>query len=251
MSFILNPEYGTGIFRRRIYLQSETGQVLAELEDTNHAFRVYLKHDGQQVLAIETEAVRFPYNTCPSAAEEIKKLVGVALDADTITIRQLADPGRNCTHLHDLASLAMAHSQRQEQERVYDVQIPDELDGSATLSVLCNGHTVHNWQLEMPHKIAASSSFEEGPLFRGFFAWATRYFSGDNLEAALVLQRGYFVAQTRRYDFKNFTGRAAAEDSRRPDACYTYNTGIVEQAFQVENAIRDFTDTSEKLLKFE
>lgn len=253
-----NPDYGQGIFRRRIRLESSPGCVFAELEDTNHGFQVCVYHDGKRISEIASKPLRFPYSTCPGASVALKRFVGCALDADMQLLRSVANPSENCTHLHDLVTLAMAHSQRHERERLYDIVVPDERDGSASLTILCNGDTVHNWQLKMPHRIVASNAassdepdaYSEGPLMSGFYPWARQHFSGDRLEAAVVLQRGYFVAQTRRYDFKNFTGRSAVDDKRPATACHTYNTGVVEQAVQVENAIRDFTDTPENLLKF-
>ncbi len=85
---------------------------------------------------------------------------------------------------------------------------------------------------------------------QGFYPWAVKVFSKDELEAAVILQRGYFVAQTRRYDYKNSAGRPALEDNMPEGACYTYNAGVVEQAFQTEGMVRDFTGTQEQLLKF-
>ena len=43
----LNPEYGEGCFRRHIRLRASESEVLAELEDHHHAFRLTLQHDGQ------------------------------------------------------------------------------------------------------------------------------------------------------------------------------------------------------------
>ena len=36
------------------------------------------------------------------------------------------NPKANCTHLYDLTLLALQHSLRNEEERIYDIDIPDE-----------------------------------------------------------------------------------------------------------------------------
>ena len=62
-----NPDYGKGVFRRRIFVRGEPGVVKVELEDGNHGFRVRLAHDGETVtdltVANPTDpSLGLPYN---------------------------------------------------------------------------------------------------------------------------------------------------------------------------------------------
>ncbi len=59
--------YGQGIYHRRIRATSSPGLVNAELEDDFHHFRVRLQHDGEKIVEIEGDAVRYPWTTCPGA----------------------------------------------------------------------------------------------------------------------------------------------------------------------------------------
>ena len=82
-------------------------------------------------------------------------------------------------------------------------------------------------------------------------AWASETFEGDALEAAGALQRGYFVAQARRYRFDPPEDNPATADGMAPGACYSYGAGVVERAFRSGVTVRDFTHAPDKLLRFE
>jgi Protein of unknown function (DUF2889) len=244
-----NPDYGSGIYRRRIRLENRPQQVVAELEDTTHAFRLTLAHDDGCVTDIVAEPIRYPFDSCPGAVALLQPLIGCSLDTDSSSLRRLLEPGHNCTHLYDLALLALAHSARPSRLRIYDICVPDELENGTAIKLVCDGITVHEWQVRS-HQVVAPATLAGNPLKQGFYRWASDEFSGESLESALVLQRGYFVAQSRRYDYMRSGGRPAQDDNMPEGACYTYNAGVVEQAIHTDGMARDFTDTAEKLLQF-
>lgn len=70
---LLDPDYGQGAFRRALRLRVVAGQVLVDLEDANHAFRLRLLHDGQQVTDIEAETLRHPFVTCAEAVGPLRR----------------------------------------------------------------------------------------------------------------------------------------------------------------------------------
>ena len=74
-----NAHFGEGIFRRRLRLIAEAGQVRAGLEDTNHAMRLVLRHDGERVTDVEPRMTRIPVSTCPGAAGPLRAFVGLPL----------------------------------------------------------------------------------------------------------------------------------------------------------------------------
>ena len=84
-------------------------------------------HDGQQVTGITAEPIRFPFNTCPGALANLQGFIGCALSASIPEIRQFVRPEQNCTHLYDLATLALAHVAHGRTVRQYDVAIPSLL----------------------------------------------------------------------------------------------------------------------------
>lgn len=244
-----NPDYGSGVFRRRLHIAAEPGHVRVELEDCNHAFRLTLRHDGVCVTAVEPEAIRHPFTTCPEALAVIARVVGHSLDADAQALRQRLVPGDNCTHLFDMTVLALAHVGDIGLRRDYDIAVDDEREGMTFARIACDGAWVHQWQVRR-HVIEEPAVLSGRPVMRGFFAWAAEAFEGMPLEAAMALQRGYFVAQARRSISLPIEQHPAAGDGMPDGVCYSYNAGVVQRALRIHGSVRDYSAGPEGLLDF-
>src|SRR5690606_6674344 len=96
-----NPDYGNGVFRRRILLRNQPALVLADVEDCFHAFRVRLGHDGRKVTHIESEAIRYPVTYCTESTAVLRSFVGTPLSDDRRELREHQIPGLHCTHQYD------------------------------------------------------------------------------------------------------------------------------------------------------
>ena len=245
----LNPNYGQGVFRRRIKLENCKNHLLAELEDCNHGFRLRLYHDNTSVTAIEVETLRYPLSTCRNAGQPLQVLVGCKLTASIERILRYARPRDNCTHLFDLASLAIAQATRNEKCRIYDIEVPDSTDGTSGLLIRRNGDIIHHWQA-IDHSLSAPQVLSGKPLMKGFYLWAFKHFQDEELEAALALQKGYFVSRARHIDLDASAGMPASGDKYMLGACYTYSPAIVVDAVREANSVRDFSECPEQLLKF-
>src|SRR5690349_9253723 len=135
--FKMNANYGNGVFRRRIRLIREatgdSGQVHGALEDCNHGFQSTVFYQHGRVSEIKPQFMRIPFTTCGGAETPLKKLLGVAITASPAELLAIAPPLSNCTHLHDLTLLAIAHSQREETMVQYDVEVTDAVNGISDL----------------------------------------------------------------------------------------------------------------------
>lgn len=249
--FPLNPNYGSGCFRRRIQLRGQPGRVIAELEDNCHGFRATLHHNGTELTALETETLRTPFNTCASATHPIQALVGIAIGSDPRQINESVNPFSNCTHLFDLCALAIAHAARGECTRTYDVSVDDEVGEEAANAVVSRDGVeilrfkTREWQLMDPPEVRGK------PLLRGFAAWANDFYKGDEREAAFVLQKGYFVSSSRRIDLASLEGTRATDSLHVPNVCHSYSDAIIGDAVRLPDTVRDFTDCPEQLLRFQ
>lgn len=243
-----NTDYGSGIFRRRVRIRVTARRVNVDLEDTNHAFRLVLRHDGQRIVAIEPEFVRHPFTTCPESGRYLAGLVGRPLD-QAPDVRRLLEARTSCTHVTDMTALALAHVRDEELERMYDVAVDDERESRTRARVTCDGQAVHDWTI-VRHAVVEPAALADRPMMQGFQAWARETFSGLPLEAALTLQRGYFVAQARRYDPTPESEYPASGDGLPDGVCYSYSTPAVERAQRIEGSRRDFTDEAGTLLRF-
>ena len=242
------PEYGSGMARRRIRLTGAPGQVLGELEDHAHGMRCLIQHDGHVVTAVTSEFRRIPMNTCLGAGEPLQALVGTPIGCDFGTFYRDGRARMNCTHMFDIAWLATAHAARGETVRTYDVEVPDEVDGASDVRLLRDGEVLLRWSIrnsivEAPQALAGQH------LFRGFTTWALAHLDGDDLEAALVLQKGCFVAQARRWTI--VPGPISAEEKvANVGVCHGFGRARIEGAERLDDTKRDFTDHPERLLKF-
>ena len=88
---IFNPEYGTRIFRRRIRIEKHDRRIVAGLEDTLHAFKLVVQHEGDVVTAIEGTWVRYPNGTCPGAVGQFAPYIGKTLTAQRTAFRSYSD----------------------------------------------------------------------------------------------------------------------------------------------------------------
>ena len=83
-----------------------------------------------RVQRVDGWAVRHPYSTCPLAAGQLARLVGMSLESRR-ELRHRATRIRveQCTHLLDLAGLAIAAAARPAWQRWYDISVPRRVDG--------------------------------------------------------------------------------------------------------------------------
>jgi hypothetical protein len=210
--------YGNGAFYRRIRLLNGAGWAVCELEDLYHAMRVRLHHADGIVSGVESELLRLPMNTCGGAGSALQCLVGTPLDT---TLRGFYGGGRarfNCTHLFDMAWLALRHTSRPGTERRYDAIIPDAVDEKANIKLILDSNVRLEWAL-VGDEITAPARFKDVNLTKGFTRWAEETLSGDDLEAALILHKAYFVGSSRRLRIDETT-RPPSEDFARHNVCF-------------------------------
>lgn len=246
---LLNPDYGRGAFRRALRLRVAAERIQVELEDANHAFRLCLTHDGRHITGVAAETLRYPFVTCSEAGGPLRRIVSCPLDADAARLRSSFPQSENCTHLHDMSLLGLAHAREVGLDRLYEVTVLDERDGLTEASITCDGTTVHEWTVR-DHAVAAPQAHAGRPLMRGFYAWVARSYSGLALEAAVALQRGYFVAQSRRYRSWPAADYPARANHMPDGTCYSYNHAVVDRALRVEGTVWDLTHRRDHLLQF-
>jgi len=236
--FPLNPEYGSGCYRRLVTISRDERSVLATVDDTHHAMWVLVEHDGKAVTAVRSGIERGPATTCRGSSAGLEALVGHPFDQRPTA--RLLPTTANCTHLADLAAWALAGASHPSTAREFEITVPDELDEPVWVTISRDGQLVHKWLIK-DHKILAPDMLEGRQLMRGFTAWARDKFKDDALEAALMLQRGVFVARgrTRVVDLPPAIPLRAA--AGMANACYSYSGDRLETATSIVGYVRDFT----------
>jgi len=239
-------DYGQRTARRRVRLSGRPGQVLVEMEDLAHAMACTIEHDGRKVTAVRADFRRVPMTTCSGAVEPLQQIVGMPIGSDFATFFVEGRARRNCTHMFDLAWLGVLHAQRGETVRDYLMYMPDDSPQRRPTTLHRDGELLLQWQLENS-TVLDPAPFAGRHLFRGFTSWALQNFHGDELEAVLVLQKGCFVAQSRRYDLPSGL-LTAAEQQANAGLCHGFGSERVAIAIRLEGTRRDFSDHPERLL---
>jgi len=235
-----------GIYRRRIRIETGPGWARADVEDDAHRYGLTLRHDGEVVTAIEGRALRTPWAACSEAVGVLDRLLGMPLSPDAQQVYRHTNGREQCTHLLDLAGLAVAHAARGIAARQVDAEVPCVDPAQPRDAVLwIDGRETLRWTL-LRNTITAPALFAGQDLGR-MMPWAKlRFIDRDSLEAVLMLRRAVFVSGNRFYDLDRM---ASADDTGHVlDACYVYREGVASRAVRVQGATLDFSGRPELLL---
>ncbi|MDP3668371.1 MAG: DUF2889 domain-containing protein [Telluria sp.] len=238
----MNP----GIYRRSIRITTSGNGARAELEDDLHRFSVMLRHDGERVSAIEAVPVRYPWSLCGQADMLLERLVGMPLSPDALAVFRHTEGSEQCTHMFDLAGLAIAHAARGTPVRSYDIAAPYfQEEGVRTLSLRRDGHDILHWTVN-DTTLLAPPAFA-GRDIRSLSLWARGAFSDpDDVEAVVLLRRAVLISKARLQHWDRFA--TAADTGHATGACYVFQPGVQERALRMVGASREFTDAPGQLL---
>ena len=237
--FDLNQDFGTGAFRRRVRLRHRTGVVVGALDDNNHAMWVRLRHGEGAVTAIEGGFHRWPTTGCLGAVDVLQDIVGLRIDATRDVAGADGQARRHCTHLFDLAMLALAMARRAEGDRLWDAVVPDAIGGRTTATISLDGTVVHAWMLDGVMIMPAAGRPRQS-LLSSFAPWARTHFRGDAFEGATVLRMAAFTARARAHITDNHPWPLADFPERR-DACHAYRAPQVDSAEHRIGVVRNFS----------
>lgn len=219
--------------------------MVGELADDAQHFRVRMRHDRNRVVAIDGEAVRHPWSTCPEAVRPLRKLEGMALSPRCTAVGDLANARHHCTHWFDLAGLVVAHAAMGRVSREYRCAVwraPGE-DGHATLER--DGEPILAWRLH-GMAIRSDAPFDGRALQGGFQSWAEEGLDPDLAEAAIVLRRACYISPVRFFELDHFA--LASDVQPVTGQCYTYSEGTAQRARRQRGSKRDYTEHPETLL---
>lgn len=216
-------------FRRRFRITPGNGRVQTEVEDDIHCMSVIVHHDGTVATLVEPDMRRVPWSTCPGAVEQLKNtFTGVALKDFAIK----GEKKINCTHLHDLATLAAEHA-FDSAPTIYDILVSDPIDGERRAELRKDGETVLEWseakfQLLAPAEVA-------GLNLMNMRTWMDTL-DPTKRKAAKLLQWGNMIANGRIIPLQQ-----QSDATKMPPNCYTFQPDRAVSAKRV-GVIRDFSD---------
>jgi hypothetical protein len=214
-------------FRRRFRITPAPGVVCGEVEDDYHCMSVTVCHLNGVTTCIRPVLERAPWSTCPGAVDQLKRTFsGLPLAA-------YAERGRrreNCTHLHDLATLAAIHAFDTEQ-LVYDILVTDPLDARREVELRRNAEVMFRWT--MIDGCIVEPSDLHGLTLDKLNPWIASL-DVHRQEAARLLRWGAMIANGRTIPLER-----QSDASRMPPNCYTFQPDRSVHARRV-GVIRDF-----------
>jgi hypothetical protein len=237
-------------YRRRIRVTSvEPGVVVSELEDDFHFFVVTLRHDDERVVEVAAESRRWPWSTCPDAANSLRALAGMPLSRRFTAAGRWTDPKQNCTHQFDAACHAITHAARRGTVRQYDVEVPRRArdTGATRVRLWVDSAPRLAWSLTYDGIVGPMPPFDEAPWRGGFMRWADATLPEDDAECAIVLRRAADIGTGRGMDLDSVPV-ASDLPASMTGICYSMQPGIVEVAIRHRGSIRDFASSPERLL---
>jgi hypothetical protein len=237
-----------GFYRRRVHIATvDASTVRADMEDDFHRFGVTLRHDGERVVEAAGDSERYPWTTCPSAAEPLRALAGATLSTRLSVLGGYAPARQNCTHMFDLAGLAIAHAARGvDATRTYDIAIRDRVDDRTEPELCRDGQLLLHWEIA-GRTIERPEPFVGISLRGGLLAWAEDNLDADTAEAASILRRTCDISFGRIVDLDMYE-TADAMGAPVQGTCHSFQPGTIELAVRVKGQTRDFTDDAAALL---
>lgn len=243
-----------GCLRRLIDLRHESpALVVAWIEDDFHHFGVSLEHDGERITDVRMAAPRTPWITCPGAAEPLRELIGKPLSRRASDIGRLLNMREQCTHVFDLAGLAMAHAAQQRPHRRYQAIIQDRkvlgwnghrpLLGPTSARLLCNDQEVMFWDIAQGH-ITAPPIYAGQALDEGFRAWTERM-AEEPAEFATILRRAQLVAGGRTIDHDQYESAGSYVQTA---LCYSFQPQRSLQAKRNPGSTWNYAKSSDGML---
>lgn len=229
------------LFRRRIEISAPSRcEIRASLEDDFHHFRVSITYADNTVSDVHGYADRFPYSACPAAVEPLKALIGMQLSEVAHSVTRQTDARHQCTHMLDLAGLAIAAANRQTKKRVYEIVIPKRVNDKTTAELWRDGKTCLAWEI-LGTEIVSPPPYVGIDLNHGMAGWAIKTLKPEESEAALVLRRSVVISRGREYNLD------LQEHAKPLGVCFSQQPIRAEHAIRVKGSTLDFTSAPDKL----
>ncbi|MES2492230.1 MAG: DUF2889 domain-containing protein [Pseudomonadota bacterium] len=234
-----NPSYGGGTFRRRIVLSRQGSVRSAELLDDCHEMTISLRIEGGTVTEVTGRMDRFPRTTCPGAVAALKgALLGIRTDAAPASG---VDRRVNCTHLVDLAALALEWHGEDGTRQVIEAAVTDrDAQDRQDLRILVDGVSVLHCELQ-DDCVVSPEEHRGRRMFGGFARWVDETFAPAEARLWRVAQMALFVSVARSYIVDAADQQFLPPPSRK-GSCYSLSDPAFAEARDNVGFVRDFSD---------
>lgn len=238
-----------GVLRRRIAVATRkfalgVHEARAAVEDDFHHFRVTIVSRDGHVETAAAQSLRTPTVICSQAGNRLIELIGMRIDPASASVLKHTDARLQCTHMIDLAGLAVAALSRGTTFRQYDVEVDDKLPGTPRRARLRRADELMlNWELD-GYAVKNPPPYSGRSLGAGFTGWTQEHLRPDEAEAALVLRRAIFISNGRTVDLD-----APGRRSGPVGGCWAWQPERADLALRNFGSTQDFTECPDDLLE--
>jgi len=248
-AFPPNDNYGGGKFIRKIDVCVDGNVVKARLEDDAHAFAVKFENIDGLIANVTGRAIRFPLTTCPAAFNRLKDLEGKSVEDDLNSLTKGSSPSTQCTQILELLLLGVEAIQKSEEYVSYLVEVDDEVDGAQAMMLHKNDQVVFEW-VSKDFAVVSPEMIQGQSLFSGTGRWVSEIYGPEYSMMGKLMQRGIFVAQSRKLSLGKVAGSPAITHTPLLNTCFSYSEPQVDKAFRISSTYHDFTERPNEMLDF-
>lgn len=220
-------------YARRIDVRTSPGRVVAEMEDYVHHFRVELEHTEGVVTRAVGTGVRVPWATCPIGAAGVARLAGAKVGPDTGDTWVGPDRTDQCTHVIDLAAVAVAHAGRPSVR--YDARVSPAGGPRRRAVLLADGEPVLEWELE--DDVVTAGLFAGLRVRSRELKQRMRELPDpDQREHVAILRRACHIAPSRAVDLDDY--EVANQIGIIDSSCHTLQPDVAATSRRVRGSAR-------------
>lgn len=255
-------------FHRMIAVRAQGNHVSADLEDDFHRFGVDIVHDGEKIISAAGREIRTPWNNCRSAGAALTAFVGKSLEAHPWVFSREADIFAQCTHMHELVTLAASHVARRADFPEIYLARAEHPDGDRLHAELYrNGTRVLWWNLErrrtdhlsnvQSDRLSALGAVDKitepepyaGMDLRGVLRWARTHMPLDDYLACAILRRATALGSARLLNLDTPQHIYPAEIiQKKMLKCFAFMPERAAGVRRMSDSVIDFSERPEVLL---
>lgn len=229
-------------YRRRILVRRDGAGISVDLEDNFHRFGVRLQVHDHRVADASGSAGRVPWSTCPGALVALADLLGHDV-RKRFTIGAESKASRHCTHLFDMAMLALDHLRLDLPGRDYRLSVTGPIsDERLTLEI--DGENRGHWHL-------ANDCFMAPDAWRGQPVGRVHTLVDAQADPVafleIMLMRRVVRISHGRFIDQDLWDSAA--DLGAAPSCLSFQPEVRPTARRIRGSARDFTNAQHLLLR--
>jgi len=236
-----------GRFHRRVRIVGDGSTSSADVEDDEHRFGADISHDGRRVCSVAGRAMRTPWTTCPSAAAQLAELNDTPLLSSPYQVLRQIRLAHQCTHMIDMAALAVSAAALGIRQRQYDAVLAvEDKDGADwRIGTLQRDDELQTlWVVE--DGIVREPRLYSGCEMQRSQRWIEERASTiEEIESVFVMQRAMLVAGGKRVVLDQH--ETANDQVWMTGACFAFQSSRIAEARRRFGSSRTFSRSDELL----